>query len=100
MDIFGRKIAFENENKTSFKTIFGGTLTLMLFCFAALLFYLFGKEMWEKQMPSTFSKDTTEEVVKYDMSDLPVIFSIFDTNLSPLAGGIDIFSIFDIWIEV
>ena len=99
IDILGRKISFENENKTSFNTVFGGLLTLMLFCFSGVLFYLFGKEMWEKQIPTTFSKDTIKDVVNYNMTELPMIFTILNTLMEPLGGKEDILSIFEIWID-
>lgn len=83
IDIFGSEVKFSIMNKSSFKTIFGGVLSLICITMALIVTFLFGKNFYLRESPNiitqTFFKDEYP-IIKPKRGEILITWRIEDVN--------------------
>ena len=64
IDIFGTKFGFKIKNEESYKTVFGGILTIMSIITTVIFAVFFGQDFYYRINPSVYSDSMVPE--KYD----------------------------------
>lgn len=64
IDIFGYKTELQMEGKSQYRTLLGGTLTLLMIALGMFLLIYFGNDMYYKISPNVFSSNVWEKEPK------------------------------------
>ena len=77
LDIFGLKIQLNYKRNETHKTVFGGFLTIILYCLFGIAIYYFGKELYEKKEPTTiYNEEFIENPKSFFINNRTFPFSI------------------------
>lgn len=93
LDMFGRDLKFEEDETQSFRTNFGATLTLFMFIIVIILGILFGREIYERNLPIVLTSNEIVDYSQVDVSEFPIIFffkNIVGQNIEDITKYIDV----------
>ena len=80
IDIFGYKTELKIQSKSDYRTLMGGTLTVMMFILGLMLLVYFDNDMYYKINPSVFRSQMFEKE--------PTVFLNFQKKLAFLCLGL------------
>ena len=79
IDIFGRNLMFEDEDSQSFSTYVGACLTLIAYIGIISIGFLFGKEIYQRNIPIVTVSNSIKQNSRINLNELPFLFTIFPT---------------------
>lgn len=83
-DILGNHLTFEKEFSTTFKSLLGGFLSILLIVSSLILTLMFGNEVYERKAPVVFSLEEKIEESRLYLKDMPMLFSFNLQTGAPL----------------
>lgn len=96
-DMFGNRFSFEVNSYKTHRTSINGCLAIILYISTFILAFMFGKEVYERKLPSVYLINERIEKSEIFLRDLPILFKFSWTN-GTIFSNIDDYFDFEIKI--
>lgn len=80
LDIFGPTLSLEFDNSIKFRTICGAFLSLFIIAVILAYFFIFGREIYERNHPVINESMINREYSDINIKDIPILFSLYYRN--------------------
>ena len=98
-DIFGRNLMFEEHNSQIYKTHIGGVASIIS-CLAISIFtIILGRELYQRKTPLVTNSIEISENPILKISDFPLMFLFFDSNIRPIKNVSEVLNVEVQYIE-
>lgn len=81
LDFVGHTITFEHKGSERFKTYTGAFLSIVLFVFCFVSFFIIGEDIWKKKKPLIQNTMIQTEDSRINLYKFPIIISGYDANI-------------------